>query len=199
MKRNAQKRRIHIAVMRAIFPGNSDVSLSAEMEAATAFTQKGNIMAEYGKYSHPRAHLKFEDRERLGKAWNNGLRTKPGSISILAIAKAHGVSRTLWRRELQRCTSGAILTPDIRRRGKHERRFVYIEYDAEAAGWTRCRADGAEDHGANQPVRTKIRVRRDVTPWRQTARSAKTLGSAFGITSQPPFLSSPCALWPAPR
>ena len=30
-----------------------------------------NIMAEYSKYSHPRAHLKFEDRERLGKAWNN--------------------------------------------------------------------------------------------------------------------------------
>ena len=90
-------------------------------------------MAGYSKYSHPRAHLKVEDRERLGKAWNNWLRTKPGSISILAFAKTHGVSQTLWRRELQRCISGAILTPVIRRRGKHERRFDYIEYDAEAA------------------------------------------------------------------
>ena len=103
------------------FSKNSDVSLSAEMEAATRSTRRGNLMAEYSKYSHPRAHLKFEDRERLGKAWNNWLRTKPGSISILAFAKAYGVSRTHWRRELQRCTSGAILTLDIRRRGKHER------------------------------------------------------------------------------
>ena len=93
----------------------------------------GILITRLYRYSHPRAHLKFEDRERLGKAWNNGLRTKPSSISIPDFAKAYGVSRTLWRRELQRRTSGAILTPDIRRRGKHERRFDYIEYDAEAA------------------------------------------------------------------
>ena len=101
----------------------------------------GILIPRLYRYFHPRAHLKFEDRERPGKAWNNWLRTKPGSISILAFAKAHGVSRTLWRRELQRCTSGAIFTPDIRRRGKHERRFNYIEYDVIAAEWTRCHAE----------------------------------------------------------
>ena len=47
---------------------NSDVSLSAEMEAATISTQKGNIMAECSEYSHPWAHLKFEDRESLKTA-----------------------------------------------------------------------------------------------------------------------------------
>ena len=103
----------------------------------------GILITRLYRYSHPRAHLKFEDRERLGKAWNNGLRTKPSSISIPDFAKAYGVSRTLWRRELQRCTSGAILTPGIRRRGKSacaEKDSTASRRDAGAAEWTRCHA-----------------------------------------------------------
>ena len=65
MKRNVPKRRISIAAMLAdFFSENSDVSLSAEMEPSTVSTQKENIKGEYGKYSHPWAHLKFEDREQ---------------------------------------------------------------------------------------------------------------------------------------
>ncbi len=90
-------------------------------------------MGQYTKYSHPRAHLTFEDRKRLGKDWNEWLTRKPGSLSIAAFAKAHGISRTLWRRELKRCSSGDIHTLNIRRRGKHERKYDYIEYDAEVA------------------------------------------------------------------
>ncbi len=63
MKRNVKKRCIPVAAMRQILSENSEASSSAEMEPSTASTQRGNTMAEYSKYSHPRAHLKFEDRE----------------------------------------------------------------------------------------------------------------------------------------
>ncbi len=103
------------------------------MEVAEKSTQKGNIVGKYTKYSHPRTHLTFGDRKRLARDWNEWLRDRPRTISISAFAKAHGISRTLWRRELNRCGFGDIRTLNVRRRGKRERKYDYIEYDAEIA------------------------------------------------------------------
>ncbi len=95
--------------------------------------KKGNVVGRYTKHSHPRAHLTFGDRKRLARDWNEWLGERPRTISISAFAKAHGISRTLWRRELNRCGFGDIRTPNVRRRGRRGRKYDYVEYDAEIA------------------------------------------------------------------
>lgn len=85
------------------------------------------------KYSHPRTQLNFEDRLRFEKDWNRLVVHHHKEVTILGFAKKHGISSTLWRRELRRCNQMKPATVNIEDKVKGRVLYDYPLYNAEVA------------------------------------------------------------------